>query len=57
METTKEVALIIIEKIQNEYPKRPIWQTMLEVEYLIDKYVAKQLLKLTKESPMSLDVG
>jgi hypothetical protein len=41
--TTKEVALTICEKIQNEYPKRPIWQTMLEIEDLIDTHVEKQL--------------
>ena len=41
--TTKEIALTICEKIQNEYPKRPIWQTMLEIENLIDKHVKKQL--------------
>jgi hypothetical protein len=41
--TTKEIALTICEKIQNEYPKRPIWQTMLEIEDLIDKHVEKQL--------------
>jgi hypothetical protein len=41
--TTKEIALTICEKIQNEYPKRPIWQTMLEIEDLINKHVEKQL--------------
>ena len=41
--TTKEISLTICEKIQNEYPKRPIWQTMLEIEDLIDKHVEKQL--------------
>jgi hypothetical protein len=44
METSKEVALTICEKIQNEYPKRPLWQTMLEIEDLIDKHMTKQLL-------------
>lgn len=43
MKTSKEVALTICEKIQNEYPKRPLWQTMLEIEDLIDRHVAKQL--------------
>ncbi|AGO47722.1 hypothetical protein Phi4:1_gp188 [Cellulophaga phage phi4:1] len=41
--TTKEIALTICEKMQNEYPKRPIWQTMLEIEDLINKHVEKQL--------------
>lgn len=44
MEGTKELTLTICEKIQSEYPKRPIWQTMLEIEDLIDKHVKKQLL-------------
>lgn len=43
METSKEVALTICEKIQNEYHKVTSWQTMLEIEDLIDKHVSKQL--------------
>lgn len=42
--TTKEIALTICEKIQNEYPKRPIWQTMLEIEDLIDKHRMKTFI-------------
>lgn len=43
METSKELALVICEKIQNEYPDRPLWQTMIEIEDLIDNYVDKRL--------------
>lgn len=41
--TSKEIALIAVEKFQEEYPKRPLWQTMLEIEDLIDKHVEQQL--------------
>jgi hypothetical protein len=51
MEGSKELALTICEKIQNEYPKRPIWQTMLEIEDLINKHVEKQLLNETTSPP------
>jgi hypothetical protein len=51
MEGSKELALTICEKIQNEYPKRPIWQTMLEIEDLINKHVEKQLLNETTSLP------
>jgi hypothetical protein len=34
---TKELALTICEMFQKDYPKKPLWKTMLEIEYLIDK--------------------
>lgn len=35
---TKELALTICEMFQKDYLKRPIWQTMLDIEALIDKH-------------------
>ena len=43
MAGTKELALTICEKLQNEYPKNPLEKTMLEIEDLINKHIAKQL--------------
>ena len=35
---TKELALTICEMFQKDYLKRPIWQTMVEIEDLINKH-------------------
>jgi hypothetical protein len=40
--TTKELALTICEMFQRDYNNRPIWQTMLEIEDLINKQRPKQ---------------
>lgn len=44
MKGSKELALTICEKIQKEYPNRPLWQTMIEIEDLINKHVESHLI-------------
>ena len=41
---TKELALTICEMFQKDYTKRPIGQTMRDIENLIDKHRSKQLI-------------
>jgi len=44
---TKELALTICEMFQRDYPKRPMWQTMLEIEDLINKQRPSKVVTLT----------
>jgi hypothetical protein len=36
--SNKELALTFCEMFQKDYPKRPIWQTMIEIENLLNKH-------------------
>lgn len=37
--SNKELALTIYEMMQKDYPKRPLWQTMGEIEDLLNKHI------------------
>lgn len=47
--TTKELALTICEMFQRDYNNKPIWQTMLEIEDLINWQQRKLLEWLSNE--------
>ena len=42
--TTKDLSLVICEMFRKDYSKKPILQTMLDVEVLINKYRPEKLI-------------